>query len=395
MAASLGKDTRVGVLGAGAMGSGIAQVAAVAGHSVVVVDASAAAIEKARATVQANLKRDVEKKRTTAPDAAACEARMSFVAATDMAAFADCGLVIEAIVEDLAVKQRAFGEIEAEVSAECVLATNTSSLSVGDIARGTKRPGRVIGLHFFNPANVLPLVEVIGASSSDQAVVADARSLVDAWGKTTVIATDTPGFLVNRVARPYYGESLRQMEEGVADVATIDWSMKTIGGFRMGPFELMDLIGNDVNYAVTKSVFEALGNDERYRPSKIQRIMVESGKLGRKTGRGYYDYSNGAQPPAPKTDEALGCRIVDRTLAMLINEAADAVDAGIATRDDVDLAMIKGVNYPKGLLSWADEIGAGVVHERMSALRAQFGGERYRPSPLLQRMDREGKRFYP
>lgn len=394
MVATLDKSTRVGVLGAGAMGTGIAQVAAVAGHRVVVVDANAAAVEKSKATVHANLARDVEKNRTTAPDATAAQARMEFSAGADMAAFAGCGLVIEAIVEDLAVKQRAFGAIEAAVSADCVLATNTSSLAVGAVAKGTKRSGRVIGLHFFNPANVLPLVEVIGATSSDNAVVANARALVDTWGKTTVLATDTPGFIVNRVARPFYGESLCQLEEGVADVATIDWAMKTIGGFRMGPFELMDLIGNDVNYAVTKSVFEALHHDPRYRPSEIQRGLVEAGRLGKKSGRGYFDYATAAPKPMPAADVRVGQLIVDRTLAMLINEAADAVESGIASRDDVELAMTKGVNYPKGLLAWADAIGAAVIVERMSALRAQFGGERYRPSPLLQRMARAGERFY-
>jgi len=394
MAAALDKNTRVGVLGAGAMGTGIAQVAAIAGHHVVLADSALAAVDKSQATILANLARDVERKRLTAADSAATFSRLTFVAG-DATAFAQCGLVIEAIVEDLAVKQRVFASIEASVSADCVLATNTSSLSVGDIAKGTRTPRRVVGLHFFNPANVLPLVEVIGAASTDAAVVTAARALVNSWGKITVLATDTPGFIVNRVARPFYGESLCQLEEGVADVATIDWAMKEVGGFRMGPFELMDLIGNDVNYAVTKSVYEALGNDERYRPSPIQRQLVESGKLGRKTGAGYYNYGAGAESPKPRAESGLGRAIVDRTLAMLINEAADAVETKIATRDDVDLAMTKGVNYPKGLLRWADEIGVGVVADRVSALRAQFKGERYRPSPLLQRMAREGKRFYP
>jgi 3-hydroxybutyryl-CoA dehydrogenase len=394
METSLGKDTRVGVLGAGAMGTGIAQVAAAAGHSCLVVDSAPAAVEKSRKTMQANFARDIEKKRITVDAAKSVEGRLRFVAGDDMAAFAECGLIIEAIVEDLGVKQRAFAAIEAAVEPDCVLATNTSSLSVGSIAEGVKWPQRLIGLHFFNPANVLPLVEVIGAASSDAGIVRQARALVDSWGKVTVLATDTPGFIVNRVARPFYGESLCQLEEKVADVATIDWAMREIGGFRMGPFELMDLIGNDVNYAVTRSVFEALNNDPRYRPSEIQRGLVESGKLGRKTGRGYFEYGNGTPPPPPNQDGELGRRIVDRTLAMLINEAADAVDGKIATRDDVDLAMTKGVNYPRGLLKWADEIGASVVVERLAALRAQFGGERYRPSPLLQRMAREGRRFY-
>jgi 3-hydroxybutyryl-CoA dehydrogenase len=378
------------------MGSGIAQVAAAAGHHVVLADAFASALEKARASVQLALARDVEKGRRTAAWAKDVESRIEFVrsASDDAGAFRRCGLVIEAIVEDLAAKQQAFAALETVVSEDCVLATNTSSLSVAAIASGTKHPARVIGLHFFNPATVLPLVEVVGAITSDARIVSQAKTLVDSWGKTTVFAADTPGFIVNRVARPFYGESLRLLEEGVADVATIDWALRELGGFKMGPFELMDLIGNDVNYAVTKSVFEALYFDPRYKPSLIQRRMVEAGQLGRKSGQGYYDYRNGAAPPKPNADRAPGARIVDRVVAMLINEAADAVFTRIASRDDVDLAMTKGVNYPKGLLAWADEIGIQVVVDRLTALQDEYGEDRYRPSPLLKRMAREGRRFY-
>ncbi|MGH7677017.1 MAG: 3-hydroxyacyl-CoA dehydrogenase family protein, partial [Gemmatimonadaceae bacterium] len=200
--------------------------------------------------------------------------------------------------------------------------------------------------------------------------------------------------IVNRVARPYYGESLRIYEEGFADFATIDWAMKEIGGFKMGPFELMDLIGNDVNYAVTRSVFEAMYYDPRYKPSLTQRSMVEANRLGRKTGVGYYDYRNGAVKPAPKTDPAVGRPILDRILAMLINEAADAVLLRIASPRDIDLAMTKGVNYPKGLLAWADELGPSVVYDRLVALQEDYGEDRYRPSALLKRMARDGKRFH-
>ena len=395
-AVALAKSARVGVLGAGAMGTGIAQVAAAAGHSVVVADAHPSAIDKASQAMRQSLAREVEKQRRTAAEAKAIESRVQFVAGAgdDASAFRGCALVIEAIVEDIGVKRRAFAAMENSVDATCVLASNTSSLSIAAIASGRTHPGRIIGLHFFNPATILPLVEVIAARTSDVDIVAGARALVDSWGKTTVLAADTPGFIVNRVARPFYGESLRLLEEGVADVATIDWAMKEMGGFRMGPFELMDLIGNDVNYSVTTSVFGALNNDPRYAPSDIQRRMVEAGQLGKKSGVGYYDYRNGSKPPAPKADRALGARIVDRVLAMLINEAADAVHNRIATRDDVDVAMTKGVNYPKGLLAWADEIGPGVVADRIAALRKEYGGERYRPSPLLTRMAREAARFF-
>ena len=388
--------TPIGVLGAGAMGSGIAQVAAAAGHRVVVVDSYAPSLEKARVGVQKSLAREVEKGRLGSDAERDIQQRIRFEPSNgeDLAAFRDCGLVIEAIVEELEAKQRAFRAMESAVGDGCVLATNTSSLSVGAIASVCRHPGRVIGLHFFNPATVLPLVEVVAAITSDGAIADRAGQLVATWGKTTVRVADTPGFIVNRVARPFYGESLRICEEGIADIATIDWAMKELGGFRMGPFELMDLIGNDVNYAVTKSVFEAFYYDPRYRPSLTQRRMVEAGRLGRKTGVGYYEYRDGAARPEPKMDRAIGQQVLDRVLAMLINEAADAVQLRVASPKDIDLAMTKGVNYPKGLLAWCDEIGAQVVHERLVALQDEYGEDRYRPSPLLKRMAANGRRFF-
>jgi 3-hydroxybutyryl-CoA dehydrogenase len=393
---ALSEQTTVGVLGAGAMGTGIAQVAATAGHRVILVDSYAPSLAKARLGIEKGLARDVEKGRLDADKAKEIRQRISFVASAgdDLGDFRDCGLVIEAIVEELEAKQRAYRAMEAAVSDSCVLATNTSSLSVGALGAACKRPERVIGLHFFNPATVLPLVEVIGALTSDHDIVDDARRLVDRWGKVSVRAADTPGFIVNRVARPFYGEALRMYDEGIADFPTIDWAMKELGGFKMGPFELMDLIGNDVNYAVTRSVFEAMYYDPRYKPSLTQRRMVEANRLGRKTGVGYYDYRDSVEKPAPKTDRILGGMILDRILAMLINEAADAVLMRIASPRDIDLAMTKGVNYPKGLLAWADEIGIATVYERLGTLQEDYGEDRYRPSPLLKRMARDGKRFY-
>ncbi|HJQ19665.1 MAG TPA: 3-hydroxyacyl-CoA dehydrogenase NAD-binding domain-containing protein [Gemmatimonadaceae bacterium] len=386
---------RIGVLGAGTMGSGIAQVAAVAGHPVVLADAYAPSIDRARAGLQKVFAREVEKKRMTAEAARDAQSRLTLEAIhDDYAVFRDCDVIIEAIVEDLGAKQRAFRAIEEVVSEECVLATNTSSLSVAGIAAACRTRGRIVGLHFFNPAPVLPLVEVVRAITSDATIVDRSRALVDQWGKVSVIARDTPGFIVNRVARPFYGESLRIYEEGIADTATIDWAMTEIGGFRMGPFELMDLIGNDVNYAVTTSVFEAMGYEPRYRPSVTQRRMVEAGLLGRKTGAGYYRYGDGVAKPEARKDRALGQRIFDRVLAMLINEAADALLFQVASVQDIDLAMTKGVNYPRGLLAWADDIGAGEVYRRLEALQDEYGEDRYRPSAVLRARARDGARFH-
>jgi 3-hydroxybutyryl-CoA dehydrogenase len=385
----------VGVVGAGAMGSGIAQVAATAGHKVVLGDVHAPAVAKARAAIAKALAREVEKGRLDQAAADAISARIVDAGelSASYAAYAECGLVIEAVLEDLAVKRALFGALEAVVSDDCILATNTSSLSVAAIGGGCRRAERVVGIHFFNPAPVMPLVEIVPAITTDGAVAERSRALVDSWKKITVMTTDTPGFIVNRIARPYYGESIRLLEERVADAATIDWAMREIGGFRMGPFELMDFIGNDVNFAVTMSVFEAFFYDPRYKPSLTQRRLVEAGLYGRKRSRGYYDYREGAVRPEPTQDRALGQAIVDRVLAMLVNEAVDALHLGVASAEDLEVAMTKGVNYPKGLLAWGDEIGAAEILRRLEALQQEYGEDRYRPSPLLRRRVRDGRKL--
>lgn len=240
----------------------------------------------------------------------------------------------------------------------------------------------------------MKLVEIVPAIQTAPEVLAQTRNIIDGWGKLTVLAKDTPGFIVNKVARPFYGEALRIYEEGLADVATIDWAMKTIGGFRMGPFELMDFIGNDVNYIVTETVFKAFYYDPRYRPSFTQKRLSEAGYWGRKSGRGYYDYAEGAEKPLPNEDAILGQLIVDRIVAMLINEAADALHFGIASAADIDTAMTKGVNYPKGLLAWADELGLEMCVNRLDALYHEYHEDRYRCCPLLRTMARNNLNFF-
>lgn len=388
----LDKTTRVGIAGAGAMGSGIAQVAATFGHSVLLHDADGAAVDRALVAVRKNLERGVEKGKLTAHDSAAVQERIT--RSTGIADFEGCDLVIEAIVEDLAVKQSFFSSLEKIVTDGAILGTNTSSLSVTAIARGCQHPERVVGIHFFNPPVILPLVEIVPGLATDPEIADSVRQLVDEWGKTTVVASDTPGFIVNRIARPFYGEALRIYEEGIADMATIDWAMRELGGFRMGPFELMDFIGNDINLAATKSVYEAMFHDTRFRPSLTQQRLVDSGFLGRKTGRGYYDYSPGAKPPEPNRDRELGDLIFRRILSMLINQAADALYLRIASAPDIDKAMTLGVNYPKGLLAWADEIGITETVKWLSALQQFYGEERYRPSPLLRTMAEDGFTFF-
>ena len=382
----------VGVVGAGTMGSGIAQVAAQAGHPVVLYDTRLEALDKAKAALAKVMGRLVEKGNLDREEAEAIQGRITY--ATGLEAFIGSGLVIEAILEDLQVKQDLFKQLEDIAGPEAVLATNTSSLSVTAIGGALSRPGRLLGLHFFNPAPLLPLVEVVPGLATEHGLASQLTSLMKAWGKVPVIAKDTPGFIVNRVARPFYGEALRILEEGLADAATIDHAMRTVGGFRMGPFELMDLIGNDVNFAVTRTVFEAFFYDPRYRPSFTQQRLVEAGWLGRKSGRGYYDLAEGVERPAPTDDVILHEQICWRILVMLINEAVDALYLGVAERDDLELAMTKGVNYPKGLLGWADEKGLPHCLETLERLQTEYGEDRYRPSPLLRRMVREGRTFF-
>jgi len=383
---------KVGIIGGGAMGSGIAQIAATAGHQVVLFDTKGEALNLSKSKLAKVMARLVEKGKLTLEKAKAIQGRISY--ADNLEAIAESGIVIEAIVENLDIKKSVFSSVEKMVSQDCILASNTSSLSIASIAAACEKSERVIGIHFFNPAPLMPLVEIIPAIQTSKAIAIEARAIIDSWKKITVLAKDTPGFIVNRVARPFYGEAIRILEEGVADIATIDWAIKEIGGFRMGPFELTDYIGHDVNYVVTETVFKEFFYDQRYKPSFSQKRLLEAGRLGRKSGHGFYDYSEGAVKPEPNTDIVLGTKIVDRVVAMLINEAIDALFLNIASAKDIDLAMTKGVNYPKGLLAWADEKGLDTVLAQLEELYTNYCEDRYRPSPLLRKMVREQKNFF-
>ncbi|WP_298154354.1 3-hydroxyacyl-CoA dehydrogenase NAD-binding domain-containing protein [Flavobacterium sp.] len=381
---------KVAVIGSGTMGSGIAQVAATAGCSVKIYDTNLEAIARSRAALEKTMATLLEKGKINAEEKARIHGNISYAHALED--LSDSELVIEAIVENLEVKRKLFGELEQVVEKDAILASNTSSLSIASIAASCQHSERVIGIHFFNPAPLMQLVEVVPAVQTGIEVLDETVEIISGWNKIVAVAKDTPGFIVNRVARPFYGEALRIYEEGKADFATIDWAMKTFGGFRMGPFELMDFIGHDVNYVVTETVFTAFYFDPRYKPSFTQKRLTEAGFLGRKTGRGFYNYNE--EMPKPKEDAALGKYIFERILAMLINDAAEALFLNIASAKDIDNAMTKGVNYPKGLLAWADEMEIGWCVAAMDNLYHEYHEDRYRCSPLLRKMNQENKMFF-
>jgi len=380
----------VAVIGSGTMGSGIAQVAASSGCAVKIYDTNNEALSKSKSALEKTMAMLLEKGKIDAVEKDAVCSRISYV--NSLEDLFDSNLVIEAIVENLEIKRKLFSELETVVAAETILASNTSSLSIASIAASCKNAERVIGIHFFNPAPLMQLVEVIPAIQTSNVVLQKTIRIISDWKKVVAVAKDTPGFIVNRVARPFYGEALRIYEEGKADFATIDWAMKNYGSFRMGPFELMDFIGHDVNYTVTETVFTSFYFDPRYKPSFTQKRLTEAGFLGRKSGRGFYDYSK--EMPTPKEDHALGQYIFNRILVMLINDAADALFLNIASAKDIDNAMTKGVNYPKGLLAWADEKGIGWCVETLDNLYNEYHEDRYRCSPVLRKMNNENQTFF-
>ena len=385
------------------MGSGIAQVAATAGCMVKLYDTKQVALDKSKAALEKILNRLIQKGRIDDAEKNRIQSNISYV--NTLKDLGDSDLTIEAIVENLDIKQKVFSELETYVSDTAIIASNTSSLSIASIASSLKKPERCIGIHFFNPAPLMKLVEVIPAIQTSKEVLDKATQTIADWKKVVAVAKDTPGFIVNRVARPFYGESLRIYEEGLADFATIDNALKTLGKFRMGPFELMDFIGNDVNYTVTETVFTAFYFDSRYKPSFTQKRLSEAGYLGRKTGKGYYDYDENGKRVTSSADtersrnadshnSELSQQIFNRVLVMLINEAADALFLNIASAEDIDNAMTKGVNYPKGLLAWADEKGIDWCVKTLDDLYDEYHEDRYRCSPLLRKLNREGKTFF-
>ena len=380
----------VAVVAAGSMGSGIAQVAAAAGHDVHLVDAADGAAAAGAARIEASLATLVGKGRVTAGAAAQTLGRVHVERRLED--LPECSLVIEAVKEDLGVKRHLFAELAGLQTPTTILASNTSSLDIGAIASAVHDPERVVGLHFFNPAPAMRLVEVVHSDVSADPVLDHLDRLMRTWGKTPVHCASTPGFIVNRVARPFYGEAQRMLAAGVADAATLDACLRG-AGFRMGPLELTDLIGQDVNLAVGTSVWEQTGRDERYAPTELQQRLVAEGHLGRKTGQGVYRYAADGTAVDAAPDEARVAELVAgpvttdpvaRTVAMLVNEAVDLVHRGEASAEDVDLAMTLGTSYPRGPIAWGQEIGYDVVAAQLAELDEAFPGGRYRPSPALE-----------
>lgn len=362
------------------MGAGIAQVAAMAGNEVRLFDTNAEAKSKALRSITDSINIFVSKGKLQPEEGVAVIGKIYLCEKLDT--LADCDIVIEAIIEDLQIKKALFADLEKIVSSSCILASNTSSLSITSIASSLDKSERCIGIHFFNPPVLMKLVEVVPAIQTNQEMVAYVKELITSWGKTVVVAKDTPGFIVNKVARPYYSEAIRILEEGITDIATIDSAM-TQYGFKMGPFTLMDFIGHDVNYRVTESVWKSFFYDSKYRPSFTQLRLLEAGYLGKKSGKGFYDYGAGQSIPKVN-DETLKQTIFMRIISMLINEAADTVWMQICNIEDVELAMKLGVNYPKGLLEWGKELGYQNIIQCLDDLHHTYGEERYRVCRFLR-----------
>ena len=375
---------KIGIIGSGTMGIGIAQVAATYGCEVFLYDTNSAQTEKSLQSLKKILNRLAEKQKISSEKSEDIFNKIK--PCSDIKDFKDCDLVIEAIIENKEIKTKVFQQLEEIVSEKCIISSNTSSISITSLSSELKNPKRFIGIHFFNPAPLMPLVEVIPGLLTEKTLAYEITALMESWGKIPVIAKDVPGFIVNRIARPFYGEALRIAEENIATPEQIDDAMRTLGNFKMGPFELMDLIGIDINFSVTKTVYADYFYDPKYKPSLLQQRMSEAKLHGRKTGKGFYDYAENAEKPAPEKDEELYQEIFMRILSMLINEAVEAKRLGIANDEALELAMQKGVNYPKGLLQWGFDIGFEKISETLQKLYDEYQEERYRQSPLLRKM---------
>jgi 3-hydroxybutyryl-CoA dehydrogenase len=389
----------IGVLGAGTMGSGIAQLACRSGARTLLHDPIPEALQRGLERARDGLQKEAAKGRLTQEEAQAGIERLEAV--DDLAAFAPCELVIEAVPERLDLKHDLYRQLSEIVSEECVLATNTSSLLVTAIAAGARSPERVVGMHFFNPAPIMRLLEVVAGEQSSEDALALAHETGEAMGKTVIRAQDGPGFLVNRCNRPFGLEALRLLQERIADIETIDRIIRVEGGFRMGPFELMDLVGVDTGLEISKSFYEQSFGEPRWRPSPIAARYVAAGRHGRKTGRGYYDYSSDPyRPPDPdppagdaadaKVRPAAG-GVLERIVCQVINECAFALGEGVGSAEDIDTGMVLGLNYPRGPLAWADEIGLDHVLAVLDGLCEQYREERYRPAPVLRSLVRAGR----
>lgn len=380
---SLAFMKNIGIIGSGTMGIGIAQVAASSGCKVYLYDANIAQIEKSLGALRSTLAKLVNKQKITQKESDGIIGRI--VSCVSLSEFKNCDLVIEAIIENAEIKKKVFAEVEATVSENCIISSNTSSISITSLSADLQHPERFIGIHFFNPAPLMPLVEIIPGLLTKKNLDFEISELMKSWKKIPVIAKDIPGFIVNRIARPFYGEALRIVEENIATPEQVDDAMRTLGNFRMGPFELMDLIGIDVNFAVTTTVYKDYFHDPKYKPSLLQQRMSEARLLGKKTGKGFYDYAESAAKPEPLKDEKLYREVFMRIISMLINEAVEAKRLKIASDEDLEMAMQKGVNYPKGLLAWGAEIGYDKVSDTLQNLYNKYQEERYRQSPALQK----------
>tara|TARA_B110000046_G_scaffold66232_1_gene74108 strand:+ start:17044 stop:18222 length:1179 start_codon:yes stop_codon:yes gene_type:complete len=377
------------VVGAGAMGIGIAQVLSQAGVNVLLYDIDPEGVKKALEKLHKTMERLVLKGKIDQADSLEIFKRITPI--ESLSKEQDTDLVIEAISENIDLKRRLFEQLEQIFPADTIFATNTSSLSIASLAKELNQPERLIGIHFFNPAALMPLVEIIPSLATSPELVSQCKTWLLQMGKSPVVAKDSPGFIVNRVARAFYGEAMNIYEEGIASPDTIDWAMTSIGKFKMGPFLLTDFIGQDINYSVSESVWTQFYFEPRFRPNISQKRLVDLGWLGRKAGRGFYLYEEGIALTNPIKDDVLGNHILERILALLINEALSALGDNLCSLEDLETAMTKGVNYPMGLIEWAKKLGPEKILQILNDLLNKTGDARYRPTVLLQEWVSNGK----